>query len=114
MRSIIVSAALVASFTLSSASPWGPPPTGPSNNGKTCTVQALGNKRDDTPQILDAFRDCNNGGTVVFPEDQNYWIGTKLNPIISDVTVQWKGVWTVWNLPMRVRTKMANKMPAVR
>jgi galacturan 1,4-alpha-galacturonidase len=34
----------------------------------------------------------------VFPEDQNYWIGTKLNPVIYDVTVEWKGVWTVLNL----------------
>lgn len=100
MRSTIVSALLAASFTLSSAnlSPWGTPPTGPSHNGKTCTVKALGNKKDDTPQILAAFSACNNGGTVVFPEDQNYWIGTKLNPIIYDVTVEWRGVWTVLDL----------------
>jgi len=55
---------------------------------------ALGNQTDDTPNILNAFSECNNGGKVVFPEDQNYWIGTKLNPIISDVTVDWKGIWT--------------------
>jgi len=91
------SALLTASFTLSSANSWGSPPTGPSNNGKTCTVRARGDKKDDTPQILDAFQDCNNGGTVVFPEDQNYWIGTKLNPIVADVTIEWKGVWTVCN-----------------
>lgn len=95
MRSAIVSALLAASFTLSSANPWATPPTEPSNNGKTCTVRARGDKKDDTPQILGAFKDCNNGGTVVFPEDQNYWIGTKLNPVVSDVTVEWKGVWTV-------------------
>jgi hypothetical protein len=98
MRSALVSALIAASFTILSADAWGPwpsPPTGPSNNGKTCTVVALGNEKDDTPQILNAFSDCNNGGTVVFPEGQNYWIGTKLNPIIYDVTVEWKGVWTV-------------------
>jgi galacturan 1,4-alpha-galacturonidase len=95
MRSAIVLALLAANFTLSSANPWGPPPSGPSNNGKTCTVLALGSQRDDTPQILDAFKDCNNGGTVVFPEGQNYWIAKKLNPIIFDVAVEWKGVWTV-------------------
>ncbi|PMD62942.1 glycoside hydrolase family 28 protein [Hyaloscypha bicolor E] len=95
MRLTIVSALLAASFTLSAANSWGPwgsPPTGPSNNGKTCTVRALGNRKDDTRQILDAFKDCNNGGTVVFPEGQNYWIATKLNPVISDVTVEWKEV----------------------
>jgi galacturan 1,4-alpha-galacturonidase len=104
MRLTIVSALLAASFTLSAANSWGPwgsPPTGPSNNGKTCTVRALGNKKDDTRQILDAFKDCNNGGTVVFLEGQNYWIATKLNPVISDVTVEWKGVWTAWILSKR-------------
>jgi galacturan 1,4-alpha-galacturonidase len=60
-----------------------------------CTVIAKGNKTDDTPQILAAFEECNNGGTVVFPADQNYWIGSKLNPVISDVTIDWKGTWTV-------------------
>jgi hypothetical protein len=95
MRSTTISALLAASFTLSIATLWGPPPTSPSNNGKTCTVFALGNKKDDTPQILEAFQVCNNGGTVVFPENQNYWIATKLNPVLSDVTIEWKGVWTV-------------------
>ena len=112
MRSTIISTFLAASFTLASANSWGPwgsPPTGPSNNGKTCTVRAHGNKKDDTPQILDAFKDCNNGGTVVFPEDQNYWIATKLNPVISDVTVEWKGVWTVWNLPSSIQIDFSNK-----
>jgi len=97
------------SFT--SANPLGPLPVGPSTNGKTCIVQALGNQTDDTPQILEAFANCNNGGTVIFPEGQNYWIGTKLNPIIYDgicafftvlpitklklVNVEWRGLWTV-------------------
>ncbi|KAF4618998.1 hypothetical protein G7Y89_g14851 [Cudoniella acicularis] len=80
--------------TPSKTSSWGPDPRSPSKNGKTCTVQALGGKKDDTPQILKAFADCNHGGTVVFPEDQNYWIATKLNPVIYDVTVDWKGTWT--------------------
>ncbi|KAK6531767.1 hypothetical protein TWF694_002936 [Orbilia ellipsospora] len=30
----------------------------------TCFVDALGNGQDDGPQILQAFHDCNNGGTV--------------------------------------------------
>ena len=70
-------------------------PVAPHNNGKSCIVLALGNQTDDTPQILQAFEECNHGGTVVFPKDQNYWIATKLNPIIYDVTIKWEGVWTV-------------------
>lgn len=95
MHSILAQAVLLALATLASASPFGPPPIGPFSNGKTCTVKALGHQRDDTPQILRAFTECNHGGTVVFPEGQNYWIGTKLNPVIYDVTIDWKGIWTV-------------------
>jgi galacturan 1,4-alpha-galacturonidase len=101
MRSILSFAALAASSSLASAapyspySPWGPPPSSPGNNGRTCTVKALGHSRDDTPQILEAFKECNNGGRVIFPEGQNYTIATKLNPVVYDVTVEWKGIWTV-------------------
>jgi len=53
---------------------------------KTCTVWPLpGAETDDTPNILKAFKECSSGGTVVFPEGQNYWIGTKLNPVVRDV-----------------------------
>jgi hypothetical protein len=68
------------------------PPKSPTNNSKTCTVKALGKKKDDTPQILKAFKDCNNGGTVLFSEKENYWTGSRLNPVIYGVTVEWKGV----------------------
>jgi len=51
-----------------------------------------------TLQILKAFKECNNnGGTVVFPQNQNYWIATKLNPVVYGVTVDCKGTWTVRN-----------------
>lgn len=98
MRSILSFSALAAFTSLAFASPyfpWGPPPSTPAHNGQTCTVIALGHSRDDTPQILKAFEECNNGGTVVFPEGQNYTIATKLNPVLYDVKVDWKGVWTV-------------------
>lgn len=98
MRSTSSFAALAALASLASASPyfpWGPPPATPAHNGKTCTVRALGHSRDDTPQILKAFEKCNNGGTVIFPEGQNYTIATRLNPVLYDVTVEWKGTWTV-------------------
>ncbi|TVY57267.1 putative galacturan 1,4-alpha-galacturonidase C [Lachnellula cervina] len=90
----ITTLSLVFTFITSTlSSPWGPSPKGPVNPGKTCTVQALGNQVDDTPQILKAFEECNNGGIVVFPEDQNYWIGTKLNLVIQDITIEWKGTY---------------------
>lgn len=60
-----------------------------------CTVKANGNKKDDVPNILRAFKECGNGGTVVFPEDQSYWIATRLNPVINDCVIEWHGVWTV-------------------
>lgn len=60
-----------------------------------CTVKALGNKKNDVPNILEAFRRCGNGGRIIFPEDQNYWIGTRLNPVVDDVFIEWRGTWTV-------------------
>lgn len=93
--------------TIVSASAGVVVPQAPHSTGCVCTVLALGNQTDDTPQILAAFEECNNGGTVVFPETENYWIATKLNPVINNVTIDWKGTWTVsflslerwdWNL----------------
>ena len=61
----------------------------------TCTVTANGNQKDDVPHIMQAFETCGVNGIVVFPEDQTYWIATKLNPIFSNVEIQWKGQWQV-------------------
>ncbi|CAG8961650.1 hypothetical protein HYFRA_00006187 [Hymenoscyphus fraxineus] len=63
--------------------------------GKTCIVHALGNQTDDAPQILKAFETCNHGGIVVFPQDEVYWIATRLNPVVEDVEVRWRGVWVL-------------------
>ncbi|UCK57528.1 hypothetical protein AFCA_000447 [Aspergillus flavus] len=62
--------------------------------GNICTVKANGNQTDDVPRLLEAFRKCGNGGTIVFREDQSYWIASRLNPILSDVTIEWRGKWT--------------------
>lgn len=70
-------------------------PRSPAESGKTCILNPLGNNQDDVPQILKAFEACNNGGTVVFPEDSTFYIATKLNPVIYDVTIDWKGTWLV-------------------
>ena len=62
---------------------------------KVCTVYANGKEQDDVPNIKKAFTTCNSGGTVIFPEDQTYWIATKLNPIFSDIQIEWRGLWQV-------------------
>jgi polygalacturonase len=61
----------------------------------TCIVKANGHQKDDVPDILKAFKECGHGGTVIFPEDQSYWIATRLNPVINDVVIEWRGKWTV-------------------
>jgi hypothetical protein len=60
---------------------------------KICTVTAKGQQQDDVPQIVQAFKDCGDGGMIVFPENQTYWIATKLNPVVNNVTIEWRGVW---------------------
>lgn len=71
------------------------PPRGPATSDKTCALVPNGSGQDDVPQILEAFEECNNGGTVVFPENSTFYIATVLNPVIYDVTVDWKGTWLV-------------------
>jgi galacturan 1,4-alpha-galacturonidase len=62
-----------------------------------CTVLANGGTTNDVPNILKAFSKCGNGGNIVFPEGQNYYIASKLNPIVNDVDINWGGIWTVSN-----------------
>lgn len=68
-------------------------PQRPASNNVTCTVTPLGNHQDDVPQLLDAFAQCNHGGTVVFPENSTFYIATRLNPVLFDVTIEWRGEW---------------------
>lgn len=63
--------------------------------GNICTVKANGNQTDDVPRLLEAFRKCGNGSTIVFRKDQSYWIASRLKTILSDVTIEWRGKWTV-------------------
>ncbi|EIT72715.1 hypothetical protein AO1008_03553 [Aspergillus oryzae 100-8] len=62
--------------------------------GNICTVKANGNQTDDVPRLLEAFRKCGNGSTIVFRKDQSYWIASRLKTILSDVTIEWRGKWT--------------------
>jgi hypothetical protein len=67
-----------------------------SNHGhKTCVVKPRGDQKNDVPNILRAFRKCNNGGRIIFPEGETYWIAERLNPHVRDVTIEWKGTWLV-------------------
>ncbi|KAF2656991.1 glycoside hydrolase family 28 protein [Lophiostoma macrostomum CBS 122681] len=50
-----------------------------SNRTKTCTVKSSGNGTDDSPAILKAIDDCNDGGHVVFGAGEKYTIGTALD-----------------------------------
>jgi hypothetical protein len=65
------------------------------NGYPTCEVTALGDEQNDVPNIIEAFTECGTSGVVVFPEDQNYWIAEKLNPVVKDVLIDWRGQWTV-------------------
>ncbi|ORX95694.1 polygalacturonase [Clohesyomyces aquaticus] len=64
------------------------------NGRNTCTVEANGSQQDDVPNILNAFEQCGQGGTIVFPEGQSYWIAQQLNPVVNDVEIEWRGQWT--------------------
>ncbi|KAL1311755.1 hypothetical protein AAFC00_001843 [Neodothiora populina] len=61
---------------------------------KVCTVNANGGNQSDVTNILTAFDTCGKGGDIIFPETENYWIDRKLNPVVDDVRIQWRGIWT--------------------
>ncbi|KAF2469138.1 pectin lyase-like protein [Lindgomyces ingoldianus] len=55
------------------AFPSSPPRT------KTCVVKSHRDGTDDSQNILNAIKDCNNGGHVVFSHGEKYIIGTALD-----------------------------------
>ena len=61
--------------------------------GNVCTVTAGNGVDDDVPAIVQAFEQCGQGGTIVFPEGNTYNIATVLNPVVKNVTIQWQGTW---------------------
>ena len=87
MRHLVSIAMCVAAYTAEASS------IHRRQSSDTCTVSPLGNGADDVPQILDAFEQCGQGGTIVFPEDNAYNIASKLNPVVNDVTIEWRGTW---------------------
>jgi len=64
-------------------------------NRPQCTVLANGGTTNDVPNILKAFNKCGHGGDIIFPQGQNYYIASKLNPAVDDVNINWGGIWTV-------------------
>ena len=58
--------------------PGKPFPVSPTRT-KVCTVASSGNGTDDSPAILSAIDECNNGGHVVFSAGTTYTIGTALD-----------------------------------
>ncbi|KAL4913088.1 pectin lyase fold/virulence factor [Aspergillus aurantiobrunneus] len=63
------------------------------NNRPTCIVKPLGQHQNDVPTILAAFKQCGHSGTIIFPENETYWIAERLNPHVEDVTIDWRGTW---------------------
>ena len=63
--------------------------------GKECTVYPNGGNTSDVHNILRAFSVCGENGRVIFPEGKNYYIASKLNPVVHNVTIEWRGTWTM-------------------
>lgn len=62
----------------------------------TCTVHSgQTNTTDDVPSILEAFERCGRGGNIVFLQDETYHINSRLNPVVNDVNIEWRGEWLV-------------------
>ncbi|KAK3318466.1 glycoside hydrolase family 28 protein [Apodospora peruviana] len=94
VRLLIVTLQLAVTHLVHGITPPLPIPQSPSRlPGKVCTLKPLGPGKNDVPQILAAFDECNHGGTVVFPQGETFDIGTKLNPVLYDVDIEWRGVW---------------------
>ena len=58
--------------------------------GKVCNVTPLGHLQDDGPNIVQAVKDCDNGGTVVL--DGFYIVGSALNTTnLTDLSIELSG-----------------------
>lgn len=63
----------------------------------TCIVKAHGNGRDDTPAIMSAFSDCDNGGRIIFAPNTTYYVNTVMNTTaLSDVHIDLHG-YLLWS-----------------
>lgn len=62
---------------------------------RQCTVIPLGAPQNDVPQIRKAFEECNNGGKVIFPPGQTYRIAERVKVNITNIKIDWSGIWLV-------------------
>jgi galacturan 1,4-alpha-galacturonidase len=67
MRVTLPTIILALASVAANRTTFGPDPVRPRSNGQRCEVRARGKQQGDVPNILHAFRECNNGDTVVFP-----------------------------------------------
>ncbi|KFX96561.1 hypothetical protein V490_03281 [Pseudogymnoascus sp. VKM F-3557] len=78
--------------------PHVPPPSPPARH-RVCYVKSHGDgKTDDTPYIMKALHDCNNGGHVVFREGVQYFIGTAMDlTFLNHIDLDIQGKWLFSN-----------------
>jgi galacturan 1,4-alpha-galacturonidase len=95
MLSFIFTFVLVVSLLSSGVSAGQLDVTVDGASNKVCTVTAAGNRKDDTGTILNAFKECNDGGRIVFPKNQTYWIAQRLHPVVKNIQIDWHGQWKV-------------------
>lgn len=70
-----------------------------SHGRPSCTVHpGKTNATDDVPAILEAFEKCGHGGDIHFPANETYHINSRLNPVVNDVSIEWRGEWVVSSL----------------
>ena len=74
---------------------WRPtyPAYSPPDGRSTCTVRALGNQQDDSPNILRAFQDCGDNGHIIFPALEKYTVASVINVQLNNVVIDWMGEW---------------------
>lgn len=65
------------------------------NGRRTCTVHPRGAEQDDAPVLAKVFKICGSNATVVFPENETFWIASKLHITLENVDIDWRSKWLV-------------------
>lgn len=75
------------------------PPPSPPPRTKICYVQSHNDSvTDDTPYILSALHECNNGGHAVFREGVKYFIATAMDlTFLNHIDLDIQGLWQFSN-----------------
>lgn len=77
----------------------------PTKSRKTCTVETYSNGTDDAPAILAAFKECGNGGNVVFL-NETYYVNSVMNTTgLCDCEVDLYGTLLVRSSPNQSRRR---------